>query len=288
MRLLTVLAACLISTSAMALDFTTKAPQATVAQEVQQYKPGTVVLDSKNVVLVRGVINEESVSKWTRQVVLSQGPEILVYIDSPGGEVMSGMQLINTLQDSGKTITCVAQFAASMAFILFQSCHNRIVRDTTILMQHQASWGLQGGPTSHNLSFLNFLMRTLDVVDEAQSKRLGLSVKNFRNLVHDDWWMYGQDSIKSNAADKTAPIICTPESTNKTYTEEIMVFIFRIQLTWSRCPLIGYPLEIKMPGFDDLSNFKDGMRIQNEIDKMYNFPRNDGNFIKQLNTVKQK
>ena len=73
--------------------------------------------------------------------------EIYIYISSPGGSVMEGMKivdLIKSLEKSGRQVSCISDFSASMAFIILQSCPKRLATFSSILMQHQMSLGLEG------------------------------------------------------------------------------------------------------------------------------------------------
>lgn len=258
---------------AQAFDFTAKAPQKLAVKEEKSDK---LVIGLNNVIIARGMVDDKSVAKWTQQLYKTTSDEVIVYLDTPGGSVVAGMKFVDALRNSGKTITCVASFAASMGFVIFQACHNRVVKESSILMQHQPSWGTQGAPQANNLQFVKFLTRMTEIVDLAQAKRLGVDVKKFQAMVHDDMWLYGADAVTTKAADSVGSVVCTPDLLNKSYVEEVQVFIFTFKLTWSMCPLVDYPLNIEMPGGTT-------DKAKGELDRYVNFPRNDGTFIKNLN-----
>jgi hypothetical protein len=40
------------------------------------------------------------------------------------------------------------------------------------------------------------------------AKRIGISIESFNKLVSTDWWLYGQDIIDNNVADKMVLVGC--------------------------------------------------------------------------------
>ena len=110
----------------------------TVSQEL-------IELNSRNMITIRGPIKHESVSDFMNKVGKIDSEDIYIYISSPGGSVMEGMKivdLIKSLEKSGRNINCISDFSASMAFIILQSCPNRLATFSSVLMQHQMSLGL--------------------------------------------------------------------------------------------------------------------------------------------------
>ena len=106
-----------------------------------------VELTENNFVAIRGQIDESTASRFISDVMKLKSNKIYVYLTTPGGSVISGMsivQTINTLQASGKEFVCIADRAASMGFVIFQSCTQRYVMEHSIIMQHQVSLGIEG------------------------------------------------------------------------------------------------------------------------------------------------
>ena len=66
------------------------------------------------------------ISKIVYQLILKEGDNpIYLYINSHGGEVVAGNNLINYLLYNNKNIICIANYAASMAFAILQACNKR-------------------------------------------------------------------------------------------------------------------------------------------------------------------
>lgn len=213
----------------------------------------TITLDKGNHLALVGEINEKSSSEFIYKLLTLNKDNVLVYVSSPGGSVVSGMKIIQVAKDlkaknSNLKITCHVDFAASMAFAITQTiCDERLIGDSSTLMQHQATFGVQGreGEVSSRISMI---LSILEVMDKMQAKRLNTSVSEFRKKSRDEWWLIGQNAIDNKAADEIVPIVCTKELTLDTKKQQINLFGLTAELTWSQCPLVTYPLKISIEG----------------------------------------
>lgn len=200
-------------------------------------------MTAKNTVVLRGEVTSSSISRVIRQINESSEKELYLFITSPGGSIIAGNQLVYLLKTTEKKITCVANIAVSMAFVILQACENRVVLPHAIVMQHVASYGLRG-EAPNNLSRVKFLHRMLKQMDEAQAKRIGMSYKEFKSKTRNDWWLFGDESVKFNVADRVGTVKCSPELTKSRIKEKVQVFFFTIDVVWSACPLVEYPVKI--------------------------------------------
>ena len=81
------------------------------------YSVELVELNQRNLITLRGPIKHESVSDFLNKTSRVDSNEIYIYISSPGGSVMEGMKivdLIKALEKSGKKVSCISDFSASM------------------------------------------------------------------------------------------------------------------------------------------------------------------------------
>jgi len=205
--------------------------------------------DEKTLVL-RGEVTGESVAKLQDAILSSTEKELTLVIASPGGSVMAGAALAQTIKDSGKNVRCVATFAASMAFAILQACQERYVLDNSIIMQHVMSYGLEG-QEPNNWSLANALHRMNKKMDEDQAERIGLSYKEFREKVRDDWWLLGDEAVDANAADEMATATCTAALTKKRIKEKVQLLFWTFDVEWSGCPLIQGPVSVKSADKDE-------------------------------------
>lgn len=205
------------------------------------------VMIDENTIIFRGEVTTDLVAKTMDKMYKSEQDKIVIFIDSPGGSVVDGLYLFNFIANFHKPTICYVNFAASMAFAITQACTERYVADTTIMMQHQASFGGQG--TMGKMTEMSRFGGTLAYkANEMQAKRIGMSAEDLDKRTMNEWWMLGEEAVAENVADKVVFMECKPELTKKTVKETIKVFIFTVEVTWSGCPLINAPIGVSMGG----------------------------------------
>lgn len=212
-----------------------------------------IVITKDNTVVLRTAVDGESMSKLTREILTHPSKKLNLYISSPGGSVFAGMKFINTLKASGKEVTCVVDFAASMAFVITQACTERMILIDGVLMQHPSSIGLPQQPTPNLMSFLKLVEKIGDSMEELQTKRIGISKEKFEEAYRHDLWLFGKDAVKFNAADRVVTATCTAEAVKETEVQIFRTMFGEIRVTWSKCALISEPLDISMNGQGDTS-----------------------------------
>ena len=208
-----------------------------------------IELKKDNFVSLREKISADSSSKLLAKLnsIEARYDNIYIYINSPGGDVIAGLEIINyikSLQARSKQVLCIAHNAMSMAFAIFQYCSQRYILYSSSLMQHQMSLGVKGKLYDINsrMSYLNSLESTLN---QDQATRLELTSERFAQLIQNDWWLYAGDIIGNNAADKMVSFFCSFDNYDETVVTQTL--FGEIKITYSACPLINYPLAINFP-----------------------------------------
>jgi ATP-dependent Clp protease protease subunit len=190
-----------------------------------------VELGQENFVRLVGEIEDNSASRFIQELytVSAKNLNVTVYIDSPGGDVLAGMRIIDAVQGlravrPGLRLQCYAQTAASMAFIFLQtSCDRRVVSAFSVLMSHQASLGARG-KAGEVESRLDLVRQVLELLDIRVAARLGMSVAAYRQTIVNDWWLVGKNALEAKAADTLGSVACTAEL-----------------VAASKCPLVYVP-----------------------------------------------
>ena len=203
----------------------------------------TIKLSTSNTIILRGEVNDTSIGAVVRQLMLTDKHHLYLYITSPGGNILAGNRLVGFLDKTDKKVTCIADFAASMAFIIFQHCSERIVMSDSLIMSHEASLGASG-ELPNFLSWVRLLEGIVKSTEEGTAAKLGLSHKDYKAKIANDWWMYGNAAVEENAADDRAQVLCTKKLTNRRDTQIVRGRFGNIELKWSGCPLIAYPVSI--------------------------------------------
>lgn len=216
------------------------------------YANDSIELD-KDTVVIRGQFDGKMAGKFIMDVTRTQGDEVVVFIDSPGGSIQSLLQMTSFMKASGKTFKCIASFAASAASALLNACDERLIMSHTTLMFHQAAYGLQGSE-GQILSRQKSISAMINDLEKINADRMGLIVKDYKTLVVNDLWLYGKSGIEAGAADKIINVTCDKELFNLRVKTQLTFFIFKINVEYSGCPLITYPVSIN--GKEQLAQVK--------------------------------
>ena len=172
--------------------------------------PELLTLQEYNTVSIIGPISDRTASRVNTELMRVKDTEVNIFIRSPGGSVIAGnniIQLMDALALSGKSITCIAQEAYSMAFIILQACPNRYIMPNSIIMQHQMfvfAWG-QLERVRSRMSLYESLEFDLN---ERQATRVNMTTAEFADRVAEDWWIHGKSILDNNAADKMTYVLC--------------------------------------------------------------------------------
>lgn len=135
-----------------------------------------------------------------------QDPEkdIIMYINSPGGEVYSGMGLFDTMQ----YVKCPVQticvgLAASMGsvFLVWGTKGKRYALPHSRIMIHQPSHGAQGTVSDTRIA-VEEGMRIRDMINGIFVERTGQTLEKIERDMERDKWMTAQEALEYGLIDK--------------------------------------------------------------------------------------
>jgi ATP-dependent protease ClpP protease subunit len=154
------------------------------------------------------------VNSYTAEVVeqavqnIGDAPSLRLVINSPGGEVFSGLRIIRALRASPVPVICEVQdMAASMAAVILQSqgCQTRVVAKHSILMFHETSVSFGGTFREGDSQALADMLRVINrAIATIPAARLGLTVDEYlaRTTGGREIWIAGIDAVAAGAADR--------------------------------------------------------------------------------------
>lgn len=134
---------------------------------------------------------------------------INMYINSPGGSVIDGLQLIDTMNFINAPIstTCLGMAASMGAVIL--SCGEkgkRFVLPHSRVMVHQVSSGMSGTFSDMKIEFEQTERCKKDVYN-ILAKNIGKSYEEIEILCDRNNWFIGQEAIDLGIADKVVETV---------------------------------------------------------------------------------
>src|ERR1700692_1248743 len=113
-------------------------------------KNNTVVLSKDNTVVLSGEVDEKTASEVIPKArALSQqyfqgNKPLYLFLNTPGGSIQIGLEIIEALKGLGRPINTVSLFSASMGFQIVQGLSERLVLSNGILMSHRAAGQISG------------------------------------------------------------------------------------------------------------------------------------------------
>jgi ATP-dependent Clp protease, protease subunit len=241
-----------------------------------------IILTEKNSTSLNGPVTDMSVALLKARLLvlhqeLKQGEPIYLILNSPGGSIDAGLELIEFARNLGRPVHTLAIYAASMAFIIHQMLGVRYVPHFGTLMAHRAFGGFRGEFPGQLDSRLNFWKVRLGEIDRIILRRVKkYTMKEWLDLYANEFWINGFESVQKGFSDSSRTFSCSPELSD-TYDETMVFFGVRVTLTWSRCPLITQPVDIYISGEAD-------QHIKKKIIDLYEFKSWDSKKITQFNT----
>ena len=165
------------------------------------------LLNSREVFMVESV-NPDSSSRLIKQLMYLERKdsteEIVLYINSPGGEVISGLAVydyISVMKSPLRTV-CIGD-ASSMGAILFLAGEKREMLPHTRLMIHDPSFGHMdiGGKKPHELrQEVESLDRVRDTLAEIIAEKTGKPLEEICKITEKDTYFTAEEAIEFGLA----------------------------------------------------------------------------------------
>ena len=193
--------------------------------------------DHHNFILVKNTIDEDVANRFIYE--LNQMPSkenVTVYLDTNGGSVEHGNKMLAEIQKYN--LSCVAERAYSMGFVLLQGCNKRYITPYGRIMQHQISYGIKNEKGKID-SYANFIDQVEDELANMQADKINMSVDAFRLKTMNDWWLIGKNAVKHNCVDKIVNVYCDTDLTKTNHTISYGPYHF----VYSKCPLVAEPID---------------------------------------------
>ena len=130
--------------------------------------------------------------------------DIYLYVNSPGGQVSSGMAIYDTMQyikPDVQTI-CIGQAASMGALLLSAGAKGkRFALPHSRIMIHQPSGGFQGQHTDIEIQAKE-ISRIREILDEVLARHSGQNAKKVRKDTERDHYMTGEEALSYGLIDK--------------------------------------------------------------------------------------
>ncbi len=214
-----------------------------------------ITLTNDNTLVLNSAFSGKSVAGLIQQAKkldadLKSGYPIYLFLDTPGGGIQAGLELVEYLNGLNRPIHTVTLFAASMGWQLLQHLGTRYVLKYGQLMSHKARGGFSGefgGGSSQIDSRYTFYLRRLQLMDQQTVDRTNKkkTLKQYQSEYDNELWLNGAEAVKHGYADKVATIKCDKGLVGTT-EKNLRFFGFNIKLKFDKCPIVTYPVDIQI------------------------------------------
>jgi len=181
-----------------------------------------------------------------RKCLVSPNSEINVVLYTPGGSVSAGKLFFDTLKALPCKFNTITIFSASMGYQTVQNLGNRYILPSGVLMSHRAYVsGLAGEIDGELDQIMSLLKSNINDLDKIAADRVGITLKEYKNLISDELWMTGAQSVEMNHADEVVLAKCD-QSLSGTYVDRVETIFGPLYVEFSKCPIITGPLSVRM------------------------------------------
>lgn len=147
------------------------------------------------------------------------GADVVVNINSPGGDVFEGLAIYNLLREyKGHVTVRVLGVAASAASFIAMAADEIQIARAGFFMIHNAWTGVWGDRNDLRET-ADFLEQIDDTIADIYHVRSGLSMDELKTDMDKERWINGRDAIDSGFADAFLPSDVVVEDT-KNFTKE--------------------------------------------------------------------
>lgn len=219
-----------------------------LASTLTMAKEKIITLSDKNTVTLNERVSSTTVAlvqNKLSELADKTSDDLYLILYTPGGSVTAGMQLIDHIKSLKNKVHTITIFAASMGYQIVQNADKRYILPSGNLMSHRPYiTGLSGSFPGELNKRLDFYTKMTNILDKQAAKRVGITLNEYKDLIHDEYWVTGVNAVKSKHADEVALARCDKSLQGK-YTKTVYTFFGAFKVTFSKCPLITGALEVR-------------------------------------------
>ena len=156
------------------------------------------------IIMLCDEVNITTASLVVAQLLYLEGQDpdkdINLYIDSPGGEITSGLAIFDTMNfvKCDVATTCIGMCAS---LLTAGAKGKRFILPNAEVMIHQPSGGSQGQASDIKIQ-AEHILRTRDRLNRIMAERTGRTVEEIARDTERDNWMSAQEALSYGLVDK--------------------------------------------------------------------------------------
>ena len=177
------------------------------AQDLKAFDMTSCLLEER-IVYFGEDFNSETCNAWIQQLVYLESKEpgkpITMYLNSPGGSIVDGMAVYDTIQRISSPVHCiVAGMAASMGSVILSGCEKgeRAIMKHGEVLLHQPLGGARGQATDIQISAQRILKMKKTLIGILAEN----SGQDYDKVYEDcdrDFWLDAEEAVAYGICDK--------------------------------------------------------------------------------------
>lgn len=236
----------------------------------------SIVLSSSNTLTMSGAIDYSSVGtvilkakeldqKFNASYFNKKQP-LYLFMHTPGGNIQSGLELIEALRGLQRPIHTITLYSASMGFQVVQNLSDRLVLANGLMMSHRAHGTFEGyfggmTPSQIDQRLRIWVSRTTELDKQTVLRTKGKqTLESYQKAYADEMWLTGAESVAGGYADRVVTVKCD-STLNGVSSHSASLSDVEIEYDTDNCPLNIGPMNIHIK----YSNSKDKNANSDEV-----------------------
>jgi ATP-dependent Clp protease protease subunit len=239
----------------------------------------TIVLSKDNTLVLNSEVNGDSVgalilkakeldNNLSRHFLVNKD-HLYLFLNTPGGSIQSGLELIEALNGMGRPVDTITSFAASMGFQIAQNLNERLILKSGIMMSHHAAGQIEGSfggvhPSQMDNRYQLWIDRMRELDEQTVKRTNGKQTyESYIQQYDKEMWLGGTKSVAQGYSDRIVTVKCD-KSLAGTTTHQANFLGMPITYELDNCPLNTAPLNVSIGAVTGTTNeFKE--RVKQEF-----------------------
>lgn len=223
-----------------------------------------IVLTADNTISLNDEINGESVAAVITKAKklgdvsvldkVSQKKQgcINLFLRTPGGEIQTGLEMLEALNGLDRCVNTITMFAASMGFQTAQQLGKRYIVQNGVLMSHRARGGFEGEFGGQKPSQIDsrkgFWEQRIQEMDEKTVERTNgkQTLASYQAAYVPELWLTGRQAVEQGYVDEVVEVKCDESLKGVTTHSVNFMGIINIDYDLDNCPLNSTPMNVRI------------------------------------------
>lgn len=165
-------------------------------------KPKHHMLTLSGIVAEKGFFPDSINAKDIKNSLDDVNKDIVIRLNSGGGDVFQGVEIFNYLQSHKSHVTVeITALAASAASLIAMAADKVIIRTGASIMLHEASTFTFGNKSDHRKS-LNALSAIDDGIVDIYAERTSIDKSDLSKMIESETWLSADAAVEKGFADE--------------------------------------------------------------------------------------